>query len=221
MIKSKLTKVTILFLFIIGISSIAFAISFKDSEKTIAHFPEKSNNELISYIQKYNNLVEYIRINLQEKGYGFVLDYAILPDENIELIIKLPDKKIKNHTKKDIRKIAVDVIIKNNFDPESFQIRTESYYASSIKEVKNSSIRLSYNDLLGYILNDLEQSDYGTFSLQHEFSPENIRIIINVPTETNINKKQDIEKIALNIIKKNNFDPNIFQIDVISSIIIE
>lgn len=220
MIKSKLIKVTIILLFIIGFSSIAFANSFNNPEKAKTRFPDINNNDLISNIQKYDNLIGDIRINLQEKGYGFVLDYAILPDENIELIIKLPNERIEISAKKDIHKIAIGVIKENNFDPKLFQIRTENYYGST-KDISKSSIRLSYNDLLGHILKGLEEGDGGTFSLYHEISTEDIRIVISVPIETNKSKKENIEQIALNIIKQNSLDPNLFQIDVINSIIIE
>lgn len=218
--RNKLMKITIFFLGIMGIIFIVFANPFnKLAKETEYSTKEITNNELIVYTKEYERLVSDLRYRLHKKNYGFILDYAISSDEKVDLLIKLPDKEIKKSTKKEIQQLITKIIEQNDFDPNLFQIRIESYYEIT-KEGNRSSVRLSYNDVMGHILENMLKEDYNTFSIEHKISPENINVTINLPIgESDESTKKELEQIAVDVIKQNNFDPNLFQITVTNHII--
>lgn len=106
-----------------------------------------------------DNLMGQISMSLHDEKYGFVLDHAVLPNGNVEVIVRLGTKKVKEKTKKEVQQTANDVIKHNHFKPESFQINVTSFY-SSAKEGNRFSQRLSYNDLMGEILQSLSEKGY-------------------------------------------------------------
>jgi len=218
--RNKLMKITIFFLGIMGIIFIVFANPFnKLAKETEYSTKDITNNELIVYTKEYERLVSDLRYKLHKKNYGFILDYAISPDEKVDLLIKLPDKEIKKSTKKEIQQLITKIIEQNDFDPNLFQISIESYYEIA-KEGNRSSVRLSYNDVMGHILENMLKEDYNTFSIEHKIFPENINVTINLPIgESDESTKKELEQIAVDVIKQNNFDPNLFQITVTNHII--
>lgn len=67
----------------------------KEGANSGSYLSEEERHELKS-------LMWQIRSNLHGKNYGFVLDHAVLPNENIEVIVKLGSNKIDKKTKEDI-----------------------------------------------------------------------------------------------------------------------
>ena len=175
------------------------------------------STDLTIYIQQYDELINEIKQELRKAGIGFVLDYAILPDENIEILIKLPSEKIKRSTKKEIKQIVNGVIKENNSDPDLFQLQISSYYKTP-KENTRFSVRLSYNDLMGYLMQELEKQNYSTFSLEYKVASEKVELTINLPIENDTAVNPKVEELATDIIKQHHYDKDDFQINVVNEI---
>jgi preprotein translocase subunit SecF len=71
-------------------------------------------------------LFEKIGRSLYKKGYTFGLEYDVLSDKSVEIVIKLPSKKINEENKKEVMQIAKDIIEANNFDLDLFTIKVEN-----------------------------------------------------------------------------------------------
>ena len=175
------------------------------------------STDLTVYIQQYDELINEIKQELRKAGIGFVLDYAILPDENIEILIKLPSEKIKRSTKKEITQIVTGVITENDSDPDLFQLQISSYYKTS-KENTRFSVRLSYNDLMGYLMQELEKQNYSTFSLEYKVASKKVELTINLPIENDTAVNPNVEKLATDIITQHHYNKDDFQINVVNEI---
>ena len=175
------------------------------------------STDLTVYIQQYDDLINEIKQELRKAGIGFVLDYAILPDENIEILIKLPSEKIKRSTKKEIKQIVNGVITENHSDPDLFQLQISSYYKTP-KENTRFSVRLSYNDLMGYLMQELEKQNYSTFSLEYKVASKKVELTINLPIENDTAVNPKVEELATDIIKQHHYDKDDFQINVVNEI---
>ena len=127
------------------------------------------STDLTVYIQQYDDLINEIKKELRKADIGFVLDYAILPDENIEILIKLPSEKIKRSTKNEIKQLVTGVLKENNSDPDLFQLHISSYQKTP-KENTRFSVRLSYNDLMGYLMQELEKQNYSNLQFRIQSS---------------------------------------------------
>lgn len=93
---------------------VLFVNSYKESRQEVNSFSETLS---------YNDLINFIGHDLQEKGYGKIsLDYTILPAKHVEIVIKLVDENIDEIIKKEVQQIAIDSITANYFDPLFFRI---------------------------------------------------------------------------------------------------
>ena len=186
-------------------------VSGKEKEGTnrSSHLSEEERHEL-------NSLMWQIRNNLNSENYGLVLDHAVLPNGNIEVIVKLGSNKIDKKTKEDIQQIATNVIKQNDFDSDIFQFNITSFYNSE-KEGNHISQRLSYNDLMGDIMLSLNELGYDV-AIQGEVSSDNNVIIKLVLPHDKFDEKtkKEVQNFAIDVIKKNNFEPEIFQFNITS-----
>lgn len=162
------------------------------------------------------NLMGHISKSLHDKKYGFVLDHAVLPNENIEVIVKLGTKEVDDKTKKEILEIAADVIKQYDFDSESFQFNVTSFYNSK-KEGNRFLQRLSYNDLMGEIMQSLNKKGFDVAVQGNVSSDKNVEISLVLPHNKFDEKtKKEVQLLASEVIEKNNFDTEIFQFNITS-----
>ena len=195
----------------------AIFLANNKSAKEVNNLSEKPT-DLTIYVQKYSDLIQEITQNLRINKIRFVLDYALLPDKTIEIIIKLPSKDIENKTKVEIEKLVTEVLRESKFNPDLFHMNISSYYETSPEDGR-SSIRLSYNDLMGNLMQELEKRNHLTFGLEYTVSSRNVELIINLPVQSTENTKQEVEQIVKGIIEQNKYDINDFQITILSSIL--
>lgn len=195
----------------LGIIAILFAILVnpfpnlaKDSESVTY-----TTNELIPYIEKYRSLIFRIDEQLCDNGYPSVIDYAMLTNEKIEILIRLAEV---NDMKKseDIIQIVNTMIEKEKFDPTMFQINISKLSEPTL----NSENRLSYYDLMGYILLAMGEKDFGGFSLDYKILPETTEITIKLADLINETQKTEIQEIVNHVLKQNDFDPSMFQVNI-------
>ena len=214
MMKKKVVKGLLILTALTGGAYIYFSDAPVEHAEKVTHtLQEVSNKDLLGVIQKYENVINEIRNKLRG-NYGVIIDAGILPNEKIELIIKIP-KEVEKTTRQKIEKLTTDVLKQNKFDPNAFQISVVNYYEST----ENSSVRLSYYDVIGYMMEEMNEKGYGAFSIEHKVTPENINIMINMTEEKTNQDKEEVQEIARNIIKQNGFNLHLFQIDVTNNII--
>jgi hypothetical protein len=96
-VKFKLLLFCLLLLF-----SFSAGVLIKGKSAKEVNTDSELSTDVTTYINKFGELINEITQELHKAGMGFVLDYAILPDETIEILIKLPSEKIKRSTKKEI-----------------------------------------------------------------------------------------------------------------------
>lgn len=186
-------------------------VSGKEKEGTnrSSHLSEEERHEL-------NSLMWQIRNNLNSENYGLVLDHAVLPNGNIEVIVKLGSNKIDKKTKEDIQQIATNVIKQNDFDSDIFQFNITSFYNSE-KEGNHISQRLSYNDLMGDIMLSLNELGYDVAVQGEVSSDKNVIISLALPHDKfDKNTKKEVQQFATDVIKKYNFETEIFQFNITS-----
>ena len=174
-------------------------VSGKEKEGTNrgSHLSEEERHELKS-------LMWQIRSNLNGENYGLVLDYAVLRN------------KIDKKTKEDIQQIATDVIKQNDFDSDIFQFNITSFYNSE-KEGNHISQRLSYNDLMGDIMLSLNELGYDVAVQGEVSSDKNVIISLALPHDKfDENIKKEVQQFATDVIKKYNFETEIFQFNITS-----
>lgn len=160
-----------------------------------SHLSKEERHEL-------DNLMGQISKSLHDENYGFVLDHAVLPNENIEVIVKLGTEEVDEKTKKEIQQIATDVIKQNNFDSELFQFNVTSFYNSE-KEGNRFSQRLSYNDLMGDMMQSLNEKDFDIAVQGNVSSDKNVEISLVLPHDRFDEKtKQEVQKLAIDVIEK-------------------
>ncbi|MGE8005232.1 hypothetical protein [Lysinibacillus sp. NPDC093216] len=183
----------------------------KDDINRGSELSQEEKNEL-------ENLMEQIKRSLHDGNYGFVLDHAVLPNENIEVIVKLGSLKVDEKTKEEIQQIATEVIKQNDFDSELFQFNIKSFYNSE-KEGNRFSQRLSYNDLMGDIMTTLNEKGFDVAVQGKVLSYKNVEISLVLPHDKFDEKnKKEAQQLATDVIEKNNFGTEIFQFNITSYI---
>ena len=84
--------------------------------------------------------------------------------------------------------------------------------------VSNSTLkttnRLSYNDLMEYIVNALTDQDIGGYHMNYKISPETSEIIMHFPNPLNQKQKEKILQTVNTVLEKNNFDSLRVQIKI-------
>lgn len=207
--KGKISVISFVSILLVVVSLFLYIqVSGKEKESG-SYLSEEERLELTS-------LMWQIRSNLHGENYGFVLDHAVLPSGNIEVIVKLGSKKIDKKMKEDIQQLATDVIKQNDFDSELFQYNITSFYSSE-KEENHVSQRLSYNDLMGDIMLSLNELGYDVAVHGDVFSDKNVVITLVLPHDKfDENTKKEVKQFATDVIKKYNFETEIFQFNITS-----
>lgn len=196
-------KIALPLLSIIAVFSIIFFTQFHTSAKEI------SKTENFSEMQ-IDDLIKKIKSNLFANDYAFSSNYQISSDKTVELTVKLlSGQNIDESTKKDIEQLAVNVLEENNFNPKSFKINIINYFS------KSQSYIDQVDDLTAYIGLSLHEKSY-IFSIEQNTSSDKMtEILVKLPHEKlNKSSKKQIEQIAVDVIKKNNFDPKLFKINI-------
>ena len=146
----------------------------------------------------------------------FILDHAVLPNENIEIIVKLGSEVDKT---KEIS--CNDVIKQNGFDSDLFQFNITSFYNFK-KEGNQFSQRLSYNDLMGEIMQSLNAKGFDVAVQGKVTSDKNVEISLVLPEDKFDEKtKKEVQQLTTEVIEKNNFETEIFQFNITSYINID
>jgi hypothetical protein len=179
------------------------------AEKSNAPLSRPSNNELLRYIQQYQFLISEIFHALRKESYSFQLDYGILSNGKIELLVSLP-AKVDHKTKQHIEETMLGVIKDNDLNPISFQITLKNLY----EPAEAFSTRLSYNDVMANLFETMIEQDFGAFSIDHSIMSEEIQIRINLTEEKNEIAKKKAQQLAEDTIKQHQFDIETFSIDV-------
>ncbi|MEK5080176.1 hypothetical protein MKX73_14705 [Solibacillus sp. FSL W7-1436] len=207
--KGKISVISFVSILLVVVSLFLYIqVSGKEKESG-SYLSEEERLELTS-------LMWQIRSNLHGENYGFVLDHAVLPNGNIEVIVKLGSKKIDKKMKEDLQQLATDVIKQNDFDSELFQYNITSFYSSE-KEGNHVSQRLSYNDLMGDIMLSLNELGYDVAVHGDVFSDKNVVITLVLPHDKfDENTKKEVKQFATDVIKKYNFETEIFQFNITS-----
>lgn len=210
--KGEISVISLVSLLLVVVSLFLYIqVSGKEKEGTnsVSYLSEEERHELKS-------LMWQIRSNLHGANYGFVLDHAVLPNGNTEVIVKLGSNKIDKKTKEDIQQIATDVIKQNDFDSDLFQFNITSFYSSQ-KEENHVSQRLSYNDLMGDIMLSLNELGYDVAVHGDVFSDKNVVITLVLPQDKfDENTKKEVKQFATDVIKKYNFETEKFQFNITS-----
>lgn len=218
MVKRKLSfislfigmAVVLLFFFITPSAEV-----MEEPEPSIINLTDKN---LTDYIERYNFLILDIKKELHKNEFPVVLDYSISSNGKIDLIIKTNQENNKKTVGK-ITEIVSEIIKQNNFDLNSFQIDIDNYYEPQ-KDMNKTSVRLSYNDLIGYIGESLFSKYNIAFSLEYEVSLEIVKLKLNLPTNQT-DKNVEIEQIVFDTIRQYNFDSNLFQVDISNNLKID
>jgi len=212
--KKKFSKIWLLLLVIVGGSFMYFSnASIQYAEEANEPMKELSNNELLNLINKYDPLIVNMSNKLRDEKYGFLLDYGILPSGEIEIIVNLP-YKVNKETKKKIENIIKNVVKENNLKSDFFAINVRNHYEQS----ENLSVGLSYNNLMGHILENMSEKNYGSFSVNHNISSESINIEVNLTEDKKDSTQKEVKELVEKTITENNFNPNKFQITINNNI---
>ncbi|WP_155592196.1 hypothetical protein [Lysinibacillus cavernae] len=179
------------------------------AEKSNVPMSRPSNNELLSYIQQYQFLISDISNALRKESYHSLVDYGVLPNGKIELLVSLPDK-VDNMTKQNIEETMLAVIKEHDLHQISFQLTLKSLYEPS----DTLSTRLSYNDVMANLFEAMIEQNYDTFSIDHSITSENIHILINLTEEKNEALQKQVQQLAEDTIREHHFDLQRFTIEV-------
>lgn len=177
----------------------------------------KIQTDLTNYVEEYDSLIDEITNVLRTNNVELFLDYAILPDEKVEILIKVPSNDMAETTKDEIEQVVIRTLKENNSNPDLFLVHISSFYEKST-EVERLSTRLSYNDLIGYIKQELESKNHSTSSLDYKISSKKVELIIDLPVNSSAAVKKEAEQIARTIIEQNHYNIDDFEITIISMI---
>lgn len=212
--KKKFSKVWLLLLVIACGAFMYFSnASIQYAEETSDSIQQLSNSELLTFIEQYDPLINKISNELHEKKYGFLLDYGVLPSGKIEIIVNLPNI-VKEGAKKKIENIILEVVKENSLNPDTFEINIRNHYEQS----KIQSVGLSYNNLMGHILENMSEKKYGSFSVTHNISSDSINIEINLTEDKNDSTQKEVKELVEKTIIENNFNPKNFNVEITSNI---
>lgn len=153
-----------------------------------------------------------IRNELADYGYPLSVDFALSDDAKIEILIKRYEinKKLKPSEIQEVEQLVNQFIEKQNFDSSMFQISV----SNSTQPILKTTNRLSYNDLIEYIVNALTDQDIGGYHINYKILPEASKIIMQFPNPLDKEQKEEIQQIANKVLEKNNFDPGSVQIKI-------
>ncbi|MGE7666928.1 hypothetical protein ACQKMN_14560 [Ureibacillus composti] len=162
-----------------------------------------SNNELKQYHDKYESLMNSLRADLSEHGYPLTVDFALLDDEKIEILIKRyePNEKLKSNEIQEVEQLVSTFLEKQNVDPSMFKISV----SNTTQPVLKTANRLSYRDLTEYISNALTEEGIEGYHIDYEILPLTTKIIMQFPNPLEPSQKEEIQQIAEKVLKKNNF----------------
>lgn len=210
--KGKINVIGFASLLLVAVSLFIYTqVSGKENEviNRASHLSQEEKHEL-------ENLMGQISRSLDAENYGFVLDHAVLSNENIEVIVTLGSPEVDEKTKKEIQQIATEVIKQNDFDSDLFQFNITSFYNSE-KEGNHFSQRLSYNDLMGDIMQSLNEIGFDVAIHGKVSSDKNVEITLVLPHDKFDEKtKKAVQQIAKDVIEKNDFETEIFQFNITS-----
>lgn len=198
--------------FPLAIFAVTLFIIFSNPFANFAKEPEittttYSNKELMQFHEKYSSLLPSIRADLRDQGYPLSVDFAMLNDEKVEIILKRHEisNELKPKEIKEVKQLVNKFLEKQKFNPTMFQI----HISNSTQPVLKTANRISYNDLIEYISYPLLDKGVNGFYLDYEFSPETAEIIIKFADPIDENSKIEIQKMANQVLKKNNFDSSV------------
>lgn len=86
-------------------------IPIQYAEKSNVSLSQPTNDELIDYMQHYQFLMSDIAMALQKESYIFYVDYGVLPNRKIELLVSTPEK-IDQLSKQKIEEMMLECIQK-------------------------------------------------------------------------------------------------------------
>ena len=179
------------------------------AEKSNVSLSQPSNDELLGYMQHYQFLMSDIAMALQKESFIFYLDYGVLPNGKIELLVSIPEK-IDQLSKQKIEEMMLDCILKNDLNPISFQMTLKNLSDPAA----TNSIRLSYNDVMAHLFEAMTAQRVGTFSIDYTISSENVHIIINLTEEKDEVIQMEARQVAEDIIKHHQFELQQFHIEI-------
>jgi len=193
------------FLVLLGICLLIFANPFSAEDKEKMAFSEEKGTAAIITNIDTNKLNAFkFREELKKEGYSSFVDFALLPNEKVEIIINLT-KEVTQAQEEKIKEIIQDFLNQNGLALNSFEISVANFYAKTIKH-NESAKRISYVDLQGYIFENLTKENYG-LAVSHEVLEDQTIFHISLSKEdfNNENTKIKIEKIAYDTIKEKKF----------------
>ncbi|MCE4045747.1 hypothetical protein D0439_10555 [Lysinibacillus fusiformis] len=179
------------------------------AEKSNVSLAQPTNDELLGYMQHYQFLMSDIAMALQKEFYIFYVDYGVLPNGKIELLVSIPEK-IDQLSKQKIEEMMLQCIQKNDFNPISFQITIKNLY----DPVTMNSTRLSYNDVMAHLFEAMTAQQAGSFSIDYTITSEIVHIIINLTEEKDDVIQKKARQVAEDIIKLHQLDVQQFHIEI-------
>ncbi|MCK1989979.1 hypothetical protein MPH48_18000 [Lysinibacillus fusiformis] len=179
------------------------------AEKSNVSLSQPSNDELLGYMQHYQFLMSDIAMALQKESYIFNVDYGVLPNGKIELLVSIPEK-IDQLSKQKIEEMMLQCIQKNDLNPISFQITIKNLY----DPVTMNSTRLSYNDVMAHLFEAMTAQQVGSFSIDYTITSEIVNIIINLTEEKDDVIQKKARQVAEDIIKLHQLDVQQFHIEI-------
>ncbi|MEK4425653.1 hypothetical protein [Solibacillus sp. FSL K6-1523] len=184
-----------------------FANIAKNSETTTY-----SNKELIEFHEKYASLMHSILTNIQIQGDPLTIDFAMLKDEKVEILIKnYGNKKLKPREFEKLEKSIIQLITQQHFNPATFQIEQFNSAQSTTKTAN----RLSYYDLMESIRSPLLDKGLKEFHFDYEISSEFTKIMIKIANPISEKLKKEVQQISNDVLENNNFDSHMVKVVII------
>ncbi|MFJ8236094.1 hypothetical protein ACIQ34_10145 [Ureibacillus sp. NPDC094379] len=162
-----------------------------------------SNNELKQYHDKYESLMNSLRSDLSDHGYPLTVDFALLDDEKVEILIKRYEmnEELKSNEIHEVEQLVSKFLVQQHVEPSMFKISV----SNTTQPVLKTANRLSYTDLTEYISNALTEEGIGGYHINYEILPVTTKIIMQFPNPLDRSQKEEIQQIAEKVLKKNNF----------------
>lgn len=171
-----------------------------------------SNKELITFHEKYMNLMHSIQAIIQKQDYPLTVDFAMLKDEKVAILInRHGNKKLKPREFEEIEKSVNQLIIQHHFNPATFQIQQFNSAQLTIKTAN----RLSYHDLMESIRSPLLDKGLKKFYLDYEISLEFTEIMIKFTDPISEKLKKEIQQISNVVLEENNFDSQMVKVVIL------
>lgn len=169
-----------------------------------------SNIQLMHYHKKYASFMHSIHTNLRDHGYALTVDFAMLNDEKVKILIQRLEnnQKLKPRESEKIEKSVNQLIAQQHFDPATFQIQLSNSTPSALITAN----RISYHDLMESIRSLLLNNGVESFRLDYEILPESTEVIIRFADPISEKLKKEIQKMGNDVLEKNNFDSNMVKV---------